>query len=68
MEEHEQRADELEAQADELEERGDRVEQDIEDARSDLESKLGDSKAPGLLKDEDAAPGGLGEAEEDDEK
>lgn len=66
MEDHDERADQLEKQADELEEQGDRVEQEIDDTRSDYESKLGDSKAPGLLDDADAAPGGLGE-EEDEE-
>lgn len=68
MEEHDEKADEYEQQADELEEHGDRVEQGIDDARSDFESKLGDSQAPGLLKEEEAAPGGLGKDEEDDEE
>jgi hypothetical protein len=70
VEEHEKKADEYEQGADELEEQGDRVEQDIEDTRSDFESKLGDAKAPGLLDEEDAAPGGLGEDEqpEDDDE
>jgi hypothetical protein len=67
MEEHEQRAEELERETDELEERGDRVEREIEDTRSDFEGKLGDSQAPGLQDEESAAPGGLGEDENEDE-
>jgi hypothetical protein len=66
VEEHEKKADEYEKRADELEEQGDQVEEDISDARSDFESKLDDVQAPGLLDEEDAAPGGLGESEEDE--
>jgi uncharacterized coiled-coil DUF342 family protein len=58
MEEHEKKADEYEQQAEELDEKGDRVEDQIDKARSDLEGKLGDIQAPGLLDEEEAAPGG----------
>jgi hypothetical protein len=36
--------------------------------RSDFEGKLGDIQAPGLLEKEEAAPGGLGESEEEEEE
>jgi len=65
VEDHEEKAEQLEKQADELDEQGDRVEQEIDDTRSDFESKLGDQKAPGLLDEADAAPGGLGEDEDE---
>ena len=64
MEEHEQKAEELEQQADRLEAQSDEVDEHIGEARSDLEGKLGDTQAPGLLEEEAAAPGGLGESEE----
>jgi hypothetical protein len=67
MEEHEKKADELEQQADKLEERRDELDDQVGELRSDFEQKLGDSKAPGLLDEEEAAPGGLGEAEEEDD-
>jgi chaperonin cofactor prefoldin len=63
MEEHDERADELEREVDDLQHQGDQVEQHIDDARSDLDQKLGDQKAPGLLDEESAAPGGPGEDE-----
>jgi hypothetical protein len=66
MEEHEQKAEELEQQADRLEAQSDEVDEHIAEARSDLEGKLGDTKAPGLLEEEAAAPGGLGESEEEE--
>jgi hypothetical protein len=58
MEEHEKKADEYEQQAEELDEKGDRLEGEIEKTRSDFEGKLGDTQAPGLLDEEEAAPGG----------
>jgi chaperonin cofactor prefoldin len=63
MEEHDQKAEELEREVDDLERQGDAVGQNIDDARSDLEQKLGDQKAPGLLDEEAAAPGGTGQDE-----
>jgi hypothetical protein len=64
MEEHEKKAEELEQQADRLEEKRDEVDPHIGEVRSDFEGKLGDSQAPGLLDEEAAAPGGLGDSEE----
>jgi hypothetical protein len=64
MEEHEQKADELEQQADRLEAQSDEVQEHIGEVRSDFEGKLGDNRAPGLLDEEAAAPGGLGESED----
>ena len=58
MEEHEQKAEELEREADDLGDQGDRVEEDIGKTRSDFEGKLSDIQAPGLLEEEEAAPGG----------
>jgi hypothetical protein len=68
MEDHEQQADELQQHAERLGEQSDSVQEDIDDARSDLEAKLGDTQAPGLLEEEAAAPGGLGVADEDDDR
>jgi hypothetical protein len=68
VEEHERQADQLEEQADRLEERSDRVKADIDDTRADFEGKLGDNQAPGLLDEEDAAPGGTGGAPENGEE
>jgi hypothetical protein len=62
MEEHDRKADELEQEADRMGEQTDRVSQDIDEVRTDFESKLGDPQAPGLLDEEDAAPGGTGES------
>jgi len=67
MEEHEEKADELERQADRLESQSGEVQDDIDQVRSDFEGKLGDTQAPGLQEEEAAAPGGLGEDEEDAE-
>jgi hypothetical protein len=64
VEDHEERADELERQADRLDDQSDEVQDDIDQVRSDFEGKLGDTQAPGLLEEDAAAPGGLGEAEE----
>jgi predicted nucleic acid-binding Zn-ribbon protein len=66
MEEHEQKAEELEHEADRLEERRDELDDEISENRSDFEAKLGDTQAPGLLEEEDAAPGGLGPSEEEE--
>ena len=66
MEDHEEKADELERQADRLDAQTDEVQRDIDHARSDFEGKLGDTQAPGLQEEEAAAPGGLGEGEDDD--
>lgn len=66
MEGHEEKADELQQQAERLGEQSDRVQENIDGARSDLEAKLGDTQAPGLLDEEAAAPGGTGDANEDD--
>ena len=68
MEDHEERADELEREADRLGDQTDEVQDDIDRVRSDFEGKLGDIQAPGLVEEEEAAPGGLGEAEEADEE
>jgi hypothetical protein len=68
MEEHEQKAEELEGEVDELAEQGDRVKGSVEDARSDLDAKLGDTTVPGLLSEEDAAPGGEPLSYPDDEE
>ncbi|HEY0631448.1 MAG TPA: hypothetical protein VGC98_05305 [Thermoleophilaceae bacterium] len=67
MEDHEEKADELERDADRLAEQSEEVQGSVDEARSDFESKLGDTQAPGLLEEEAAAPGGLGESEEDDD-
>ena len=68
MEEHEERAAELEREAHRLDDQSDEVQGRVDQARSDLEGKLGDTQAPGLLEEEAAAPGGLGEAEEDEDE
>ena len=68
MEDHEEKADELESQADRLGDQSDEVQEDIDQVRSDFEGKLGDIQAPGLVPEEEAAPGGLGEAEESDDE
>jgi hypothetical protein len=67
MEEHDEKADELERQADRLESQSGEVQDDIDEVRSDFEGKLGDIQAPGLLEEEEAAPGGLGESDEEDD-
>jgi chaperonin cofactor prefoldin len=68
VEDHEERADELEREADRLGDQTDEVQDEIDQVRSDFEGKLRDeSQAPGLQEEEAAAPGGLGEAEEDDD-
>jgi hypothetical protein len=66
MEDHEQRAEELQQEAQRVGEQSDRVQDDIDDVRSDFEGKLGDPQAPGLLEEEDAAPGGAGVESEDE--
>jgi hypothetical protein len=62
---HEQKADELEREADMLEKGGDRVDGMIDDTREEWDSKKSSSQAPGAANPADAAPGGLGEDEED---
>ena len=64
MEGHDRKADELEQEADRMGEQTDRVSQDIDDVRTDFESKLGDPQAPGLVDEEDAAPGGTGASDD----
>jgi hypothetical protein len=64
MEEHDEKAEELERDADRLEEQSEEVDEHIGEARSTLDQKLGDTQAPGLLEEEAAAPGGLGDSEE----
>jgi hypothetical protein len=66
MEEHEEKADELERDTDRLEEQSEEVQGHVDEVRSDFEGKLGDAQAPGLLEEEDAAPGGLGPSEDVD--
>jgi hypothetical protein len=67
MESHEERAEELERHADWLEQSSDRVGDLIKDTREDWESKKSSQQAPGAVDRESAAPGGLGEEEENDE-
>jgi hypothetical protein len=67
MEEHEEKADELEGDADRLEEQSKEVQGRVDKVRSDFEGKLGDIQAPGLLEEKEAAPGGLGESEEEED-
>ena len=67
MESHEKRAEELEREADGLEREGNRVDRAIDGAREDWEDKKSSTAAPGAVDRADAAPGGLGEAEDDDE-
>jgi hypothetical protein len=64
-ESHEHRADELEKEAELLEKGGNRVDDMIKDTREDWESKKSGSGAPGAADPEDAAPGGLGEEEDE---
>ena len=67
MEDHDEKADELERDADRLEEQNEEVQGHVDEVRSDFEGKLGDTQSPGLLEEEAAAPGGLGESDEDGE-
>lgn len=67
MESHERRADEMERDAERLERERDRVDGLIDDAREDWDSKKSSVTAPGATEPEEAAPGGLGEQEEEDE-
>ena len=67
MESYEKRADELEREADGLERERDRVDGVIDDAREDWEGKKSSTTAPGAMDEASAAPGGLGEEEEDGE-
>jgi hypothetical protein len=64
MQDHDEKAAELERQADRLGDQSDEVQEHVDQARSDFEGKLGDSQAPGLQEEEAAAPGGLGEDED----
>ena len=68
MEEHDEKADELERDADRLEEQSEEVRGHVEEVRSDFEGKLGDTQSPGLLDEEAAAPGGLGESEDGEDE
>jgi hypothetical protein len=62
---HEQKADELEEDADRLEQGSEKVDGMIKDTREDWDSKKSSEQAPGAANPADAAPGGLGDAEED---
>ena len=65
--EYEERADELEHEADSLEDGSDRLGRMIDDAREGWESKKSSNQAPGAADPEDAAPGGLGEDDREQE-
>jgi hypothetical protein len=65
VESYEKRADELERQADRLEKERDRVDGLIDDTREDWEAKQSSSTAPGAADAASAAPGGLGEDEDE---
>lgn len=64
-ESHEQRADELEREAETLEKGGERVEGMIKETREDWDAKKSSNQAPGAANPADAAPGGLGDDEDD---
>jgi hypothetical protein len=66
-EEHEAQADRLEREADWLKEQGDAVEREVDDTREDWESKKKSEQTAGALERDAAAPGGLGEEEEEKE-
>jgi hypothetical protein len=65
MESHEKRADELEREADRLEDQGEQVDDRIDAAREDWDAKQSSTTAPGAMDEASAAPGGLGEEEDD---
>jgi hypothetical protein len=62
---HEERARELEKEADFLEKGGNRVESMIKETREDWDSKKSSNQSPGAQDEADAAPGGLGEDEDE---
>lgn len=66
MESYEKRAEELEREADRLEKERDRVDGLIEDSREDWDAKQSSTTAPGAADAASAAPGGLGEEEDED--
>jgi hypothetical protein len=64
---HEERANELEKQADVLEDHGETVGDMVDGQREDWDQKLSESGPPGAATREAAAPGGLGEEDEDED-
>ncbi len=66
MESYEKRADQLEREAERLEKERNRVDGLIDDAREDWDAKQSSVSAPGAADAASAAPGGLGEQEEED--
>lgn len=68
MESHDQRADELESEADRLEQASDRVGKMIKDTREEWDSNVSSQQVPGAMDEAAAAPGGLGEEEEEGEQ
>jgi hypothetical protein len=65
---HDERADELERHADWLEEESERVGSLSKDTREDWDSKKSGVDAPGATDEEGAAPGGLGEEQDEEEQ
>ncbi len=63
---HEQQADELEKEAASLEKNSDRVGDMIKDTREEWDSNKSSNQAPGAAGREEAAPGGLGDEDEDE--
>lgn len=63
---YERKADELEQEADRLETASDAVGKQVKELREDWDQKKSGNIAPGAAEPEEAAPGGLGEQEEQD--
>jgi hypothetical protein len=65
---HDDVADDAERTADDLEQQSDKLGTEIHRTREDWEAKLSSSDTPGAAKPESAAPGGLGDDEDEGEE